>query len=566
MKRPRNLLFARDEQPPASAVFLLGAQHAAISVVFLVYAAMIGKGAGLSQADQQSLLVGTLMACGIGALIQSGLPRLSSGLLVVPISAAGAVIFGIDAGKAAGPAGIAALPLIGGAIQLLVGRSISRLRAYFPPEVCGVVVLMLGVSMLPRAVNYMLGGNAADPGFKLSTTALVISLVTMGTIMISSVWLKGMPRFFAMLIGCLAGYAASGFFGEMQSLSGAISSSALIGMPTFRLPSFSLETSFLLGFMVLVLVGILDNMGVMISTDRLDNADWSKPDTRQLSRGITSIGGTNILSSILGGTQLGFSATNIGLAFATGVTSRHVGSAAGVIMIIASFFPKLVAPLAAMPEPVLGGILGYATSFFIVSGASLALSRMMSTRRMLVIGIPIAAGIALQVAPAISNGSTGVAAVILHSPLIFASLLAISLNAVMRIGIAQRATLPISGAADQHDLLRDALEHWGETWGLKQHTVSQADSAVNQLLEAVSDLNEGTVAVELRHDEVSLVVSVSYTGMPIIFPERAPTPDELMDSPDGVSRMAGWIIRKLADKAQQYSRDGKQFVTLRFET
>lgn len=149
MKRPRNLLFARDEQPPASAVFLLGAQHAAISVVFLVYAAMIGKGAGLSQADQQSLLVGTLMACGIGALIQSGLPRLSSGLLVVPISAAGAVIFGIDAGKAAGPAGIAALPLIGGAIQLLVGRSISRLRAYFPPEVCGVVVLMLGVSMLP---------------------------------------------------------------------------------------------------------------------------------------------------------------------------------------------------------------------------------------------------------------------------------------------------------------------------------------------------------------------------------------------------------------------------------
>lgn len=103
-------------------------------------------------------------------------------------------------------------------------------------------------------------------------------------------------------------------------------------------------------------------------------------------------------------------------------------------------------------------------------------------------------------------------------------------------------------------------------WGLKQHTVSQADSAVSQLLEAVSDLNEGTVAVELRHDEVSLVVSVSYTGMPIIFPERAPTPDELMDSPDGVSRMAGWIIRKLADKAQQYSRDGKQIVNLRFET
>lgn len=566
MKRPRSLFFARTERPPASAVLLLGAQHAALSVVFLIYAAMIGKGADLSQADQQSLLVGTLLACGIGAMIQSGLPQVSSGLLVVPITAAGAVIFGIDAGKVAGPAGIATLPLLGGTMQLLVGQSISRLRAYFPPEVCGVVVLMLGVSMLPRAVNYMLGGNVADPAFQIYMPALLISLTTMVSIIASSVWLKGMPRFFAMLIGCLAGYAASALLGELHGLTGVISSSAILGLPSLRMPSFSLETSFLLGFMVLVLVGILDNMGVMISTDRLDDADWSKPDTRQLSRGIASIGATNLLSSVLGGTQLGFSATNIGLAFATGVTSRLVGIAAGGMMIIASFFPRLVAPLAAMPEPVLGGVLGYATSFFIVSGASLALSRMMSSRRMLVIGLPIAAGIAVQLAPAISKGTTGVTAVILHSPLIFASLLAISLNAVMRIGIAQRASIPISGPADQHEQLRDALENWGELWGLKQHTVSQAETATNQLLEAVGDLSEGPLTVELRHDEVSLTVNVVYSGQPIIFPDQPPTPQELMDSTDGVARMAGWIIRKLADRVQQVTRNDRQVVTLRFDT
>jgi len=151
MKRPRNLVYAVNERPPSASLLVLGLQHAALSIVFLVYAAMVAKGAGFTLEQQQAMVVGTLLACGVGAIIQGGLPRLSSGLLLIPLSSPMFVIFAIPAGKLAGPDGVAALTLVGGLVQIIVGLTFRRLRAFFPPEVCGVVVLMLGVSMVPHA-------------------------------------------------------------------------------------------------------------------------------------------------------------------------------------------------------------------------------------------------------------------------------------------------------------------------------------------------------------------------------------------------------------------------------
>ena len=63
-------------------------------------------------------------------------------------------------------------------------------------------------------------------------------------------------------------------------------------------------------------------MGVIISTDRLDDAEWSKPNVGQIARGVSSLGATTVVSSLLGGTHLGLSSTNIGLAFAR-LKTRH---------------------------------------------------------------------------------------------------------------------------------------------------------------------------------------------------------------------------------------------------
>ncbi|MGA1344295.1 MAG: solute carrier family 23 protein [Hyphomonas sp.] len=565
-KRPRNLVFARDERPGLPSIVVLAFQHAALSVVFLIYAAMVAKGAGFTPPQQQALLVGSLIACGLGAIMQAASPRWSSGLLVIPIASPLFVVFGIEAGKQVGPGGIATLAIAGGIVQIAMGQVLPKLRAFFPAEVCGVVVLMLGVSILPLGFHGLLGTEPGGQEFSVDPQALAVGLITMGSIVAASIWLKGSKRFFALLIGCGAGYAAAGYFGLLADVGAMFSGVPILSPPRPVLPSFDVGLPLIAAFILLAVVSAVDDMGVFISTDRLDDAEWSKPDMAKLSRGVSSMGSGSIVSGFLGGGFLGLSSTNIGLAFATGVTSRIVGVAAGIIMIAASFFPALLALVTAMPDAVIGGILAYAASYFIVAGADLALSRMLSPRRMVVIGLPVAAGIAVQATPAVAEGSTGMLAVILHSPLILSSLLAIGLNALMRIGIAQTASILVPTGGHQHDRILETLEEWGELWGLRRTTVAQANAAVNQLIEAVADLGEGDICLEARHDELNVDLSVIYSGVPLSIPDRAPTAEEMLNDADGVSRMAGWLVRHLADRATTFTRKGQQGVMLRFET
>ena len=591
MKRPRNLVYAVNERPPTAPMLVLGLQHAALSIVFLVYAAMVAKGAGFTLEQQQGMVVGTLLACGVGAILQGGFPRFSSGLLLIPLSSPMFVIFAIPAGKLTGPDGVAALTLVGGLVQILVGLTFRRLRAFFPPEVCGVVVLMLGVSMVPHAferivnmpsaitavfsapIAISLGISMVPHAFdKLVAPAatgiylpsVITGLVTLATIIACTIWLKGSKRFFAMLLGCAAGYAAAAL-GELGSFAEVVGQASMVDLPQLRMPSLSLEPSFLAGYAIVAMIAAVDNMGVIISTDRLDDAEWSRPDVGQISRGVSSLGATTIFSSLLGGTHLGLSSTNIGLAFATGVTSRVVGITAGLIMAGIAFFPAALALVSAMPDPVLGGILAFAASYFIVAGAQLSLSRMMSPRRMLVVGLPIATGIAVLTTSRLGVGMTGIAAILIQSPLMSASIVAIVLNGLMRIGIAQKATITLVSGAGRHEQVEEALTEWGEMWGLKPATALNASSAVNQLLESVADLAEGDIRLEARHDDVRLDLSVLYSGQPMAFPDRAPTADELMNDDDAMGRMAGWLVRNLADRATAFRRGDEQGVLLRFE-
>jgi hypothetical protein len=235
-------------------------------------------------------------------------------------------------------------------------------------------------------------------------------------------------------------------------------------------------------------------------------------------------------------------------------------------MILLSFFPKVLAIVAAMPEPVLGGVLAYAAGYFIVSGAELALARMMSARRMLVVGVSIAGGVAVLATPEIAAQAPESLAIFLESPLVVGSLLAIVINAIMRIGIAKTERIVVDEGADRHDQIADKLDEWGEVWGLSRATVLQATTAVNQLIEAIADLKEGDAVLEARHDDVNLDVRIIYKGQPMVFPDKAPTADELMNDDDGVSRMAGWLVRHLADRATAFVDGDQQGVTLRFES
>lgn len=368
-----------------------------------------------------------------------------------------------------------------------------------------------------------------------------------------------------MLFGCLAGLVTAFQLGYLETLGDTIAAVPVVSLPQLVWPSFELIPTLLPIIVLLALIDSVDCMGVLISTERLDDAEWIRPNQRHVSRGILGTGLTNMLTGCLGGTTTGFSSSHIGLAFATGVTSRSVGIAAGVLLIAATLFPKLIALVLAMPDPVLGGILAYVASYFVVVGAELALSRMLSQRRMLVIGLSITAGLAPLAVPQLFSGLDGPLAPIFESPLTLSAIAAISLNALMRLGIAQTETTTLPADPSYGEAVRETLDELGERWGLHRATISQAGNALHELMEVVATLASGPITLEARTDDLHLDLRLLYAGEPMVFSEQRPTAEEMLNDPTAVARMSGWLLRRLAGRATTFERDGQQGVWLRFE-
>jgi xanthine permease XanP len=568
-KRPKSLLIGNAERPAPGDLAVLGAQHAALALVFLVYAVMTAKASGFSPAQQQAVVAATALACGLGALMQARGGRVGSGLLVVPIASPIFMPIAIQAGLAGGPTGIAAVVLMGGLIQLLFSSGVRRVRAFFPPEVCGVVVAMLGVALLPGALRRSLGlppSGGADPGQSIDPSAAWIAFSTLAAMVVASVWLRGGWRFFAMLIGCAAGLCVAALLGKLEGLTESLAQAPIFAVPHFAFPRELPDPALWTVVLVLAMVSAIDAMGILVGTERLDDAHWIRPNFRQVGGGIRAIGLTNLCSGLLGGVFTGLSGSNLGLAFATGVTARVVGFAVGGLLIVVSFLPQVTELLLALPEAVLGGLLIYASACFLVCGADLALSRMLSQRRMLVIGLSLAGGIAVQTAPELTAQVPGVLGTVLRSPLAFTALLAVVLNAVLRIGIASQARLSLPpGTADRTEML-ESLEALGEQWGLHRTTVAQCAHAILEAMELIAVRSSGPTQLEIRSNEVHVDLALTYEGAPIDFPSEAPAPETLLEDPDAGQRMAAWMLSRYAQAIRCESTGSQTTLHLRIES
>ena len=241
-----------------------------------------------------------------------------------------------------------------------------------------------------------------------SPAGLAVALVTLAVASAGSVWLKGMARFFSLLLGCVVGMIVAWalgiwHFGRSQP---ALEVPA-VALPTIHLPGITFNAGLIYLAVVAALVNVVDELGVLIGTERLDDADWRRPDFRRMSLGLQASGLFTALSGALGGAALGMSSANLSLAYATGVTSRAVAMAAGAILVAVTFVPLALKHVLSLPDAVVAGILFYAACYFIVSGAELALSRMLSPRRALVIGLSVGAGILLQSVPALTTRFAG---------------------------------------------------------------------------------------------------------------------------------------------------------------
>jgi xanthine permease XanP len=566
-RKPTNLIYGVDDEPPLTTTLLLGFQHIFILSIAFIFPVVIVNEIGGSPEDAQNLICMAMLATGLSTALQA-LKKgpVGSGYLCPLVNGPAFVPASLLAGKAGGLALIFGMTIVAGIFEALFSQVVGRMRKFFPPEVTGTVVLMVGVEVIPIAVPKFFGVDSTHPGVQM--LPFLVALITLAVTAGFNVWGKGKMRLYSLLIGMVAGYAVS-FVTGVLTLDKArlIIDSALFQLPEMGKFGISFSTVMLVPFLVAAFSSALKTMGDLTTCQKINDADWKRIEMRSISRGMLACAAGNITSGLLGALGQSVSSSNIGLSIATGATSRRIGYAAGGILMLLAFFPKLAAIFVIMPTPVMGASLVFAVCFMIMAGIQIIMSRMIDSRKTFVVGLSIIFGLSFDNVPGLYAGVDPVLRPLLSSSLALATICAVVLNVFFRMGISQKMEFEIDPALDTSEKIFHVMEKQGGAWGARREVIFNAIAAMNELLDAAPflDLLGKKIALSVQFDEFNLDVRAIYEGKPFDIPTSMPGIDFMHDADASALALAAFTMSRYVDKMNFSTKDGKTELHMHFE-
>ncbi len=440
MRRPEGLIYAVDERPPMITLAMLGLQHILLMSSTLLLPVVLVTEIGGSFGEVRSVVALSMIACGVGTILQAfRMRRFGSGFLCPNL--VGPNFFGCLMGAA----WLGGLPLMrgmtiaAGLFEAVFARLVHRVRFLFPPEITGLVVLMVAESLIPLGVSKFLGITFTDE--PISVVSFAVASITFLTMVAVNVWSRGKLRLYGVLIGLIIGYAlslATGMFGAQQLQR--VMETPWVAAPWFDgMKQISFRWSLLPAFLIASATGALKTMGNLIMCEKVNDADWKEPDMDRISGGLLADAVAVTVSGLIGGMASDTSSSNVALSSASGATSRNIGFVAGGLFVVLGFFPKISALLSVMPMPVMGAILIFVTSFMLMSGIQIILSTGVDARKTFIIGVSLIFGLSLDILPELYAGIHGWLRALFDSPLTLATALAIVLNQLLRARSSAKA-------------------------------------------------------------------------------------------------------------------------------
>ncbi|MHC5231782.1 nucleobase:cation symporter-2 family protein [Brucella sp. LJL56] len=346
-----------DEKLSATANLAYGFQHVLTMYGGIVAVPLIiGQAAGLSPTEIGLLITASLFAGGVATVLQTiGIPFFGCQLpLVQGVSFSGvATMVAIVTSSQTGQAGLQVVlgaVITAAVIGLIITPIFSRITRFFPPLVTGIVITTIGLTLMPVAARWAMGGDSNSPEFGSManiglaglTLVIVLILSKMGNATISR-----LSILLAMIIGTFIAWALG-----MTDFS-RVGEGAMVALPEvfhFGMPVFSLAAT--LSMFIVIMVTLVETSADILAVGEIIG---TKVDSRRLANGLRADMLSSILSPIVGSfTQSAF-AQNVGLVAVTGVKSRYVVATGGLILITLGLLPVMGRVIACVPPAVLGG-------------------------------------------------------------------------------------------------------------------------------------------------------------------------------------------------------------------
>src|SRR5699024_5395083 len=410
----------------------LGLQHVlAMYAGAVIVPLIVGSSIGLSTAQLTYLISIDIMMCGVASILQVWKNKfMGIGLPVVlgcTFTAVGPII---NIANTYSIESVYGAILSAGLFVVIIAKYFSKLIKFFPPVVTGSVVTIIGLTLIPVALNNFAGGQGADDFASLENIGL--GFITLLIILLVLKFAKGFFASIAILIGIIVGTVIAAFFGQVDV--SPVKEASWVHLPVvfyFGTPEFHLVP--ILTMILVAMVSLVESTGVYFALGDITDKEIREAD---LKRGYRAEGVAIMLGGLFNSLPYTAFSQNVGLIQLSGVRRLRIIYIAGVMLILLGLMPKIGAATLAIPESVLGGAMIAMFGMVIAYGIKmLSTVNFENQNNLMVVAISIAFGLGVTAVPDVFTSLPASLSVITESGIVMGSLTAIILNLILNFNL-----------------------------------------------------------------------------------------------------------------------------------
>lgn len=404
MEASRDLLYGLNDRPPVSVTLFAALQHLlAIFVPIVTPALLICKASGVGLADTRYVVSMSLLVSGLATFIQiRRIGPLGSGLLSIQGTSFSFVPVLIAAGTGAATAGwerqevlalLFGLCVAGSVIEMIMSRFVRAIRTVITPLVTGIVVTLIGLTLIKAGIFSCAGGGAAlAAGTFGQPRHVALALLVLGLILLVNRSGNPYVRMSAVLVGLLTGYLVAVALGQ-------VSFGVLKELPALEVPvpfKYGLKFAWapFIPIALVYLVTGIETMGDITATSMVSREPVEGPlYLQRIERGVLADGFNSLLAAVFNTYPNTTFSQNNGIIQLTGIACRRVGYVIAAFLVLLGALPQVAGVFAVMPEPVLGG--GTLLMFGTVAAAGIRLMSIapLTRRSLLIIAVSLGLGL-----------------------------------------------------------------------------------------------------------------------------------------------------------------------------
>lgn len=319
--------------------------------------------------------------------------------------------------------------LVAAFASIFIGMFIGKIRKFFPPIVCGTVVLAIGLSLYNTAINYFGGGSAAQAAGTFGSPQFwILALVTLAVTLACSLFGKGYIKVSGMIIGVGVGYVVALIMGGIIDFT-PVADAAIVSAPIPLHFGLEFHPDAIIIMILMYIVQAVQTIGDVSSTT-MGGFGRDAKDT-ELGGAIKGQGICGMIGALIGGLPTDPFSQNVGLICTTKVVAKRVFVIVSAIMLLAGFCPKLMSLIATVPQPVLGGATITVFAAITLSGIQLISEQPLNYRNRMIVGISLALGVGIAGASEILQFMPQLAQNIFGSSLVVAFIVCFVLNLIV---------------------------------------------------------------------------------------------------------------------------------------